>query len=396
MRMNPATIQYEFLAPPRIVFGWGRRREAGSLAATLGRRAFLIVGSRTLEASGALAEITESLRASGVEPVLIGRTTHEPEVEDVDRIAAELRSRGAGDGDLILGVGGGSAIDLAKAAAAMATNAESATVRDYLEGVGRGLKLSRPPLPLLAMPTTSGTGSEATKNAVISSYAPPFKKSLRDDRMVPRAVLIDPELTVSVPPDVTAWTGMDAITQLIESYVTRKSNAMTQGLCLAGLELAAPAIVEAVRDGRSRPAREALAQAALLSGMALANSGLGLAHGVAAALGVSCRVPHGLACAVMLPTAMRINRSGREAEFARLGRTLTGLSFDDAAEAADAAVSKVVELCQAVQVPQKLSEIGVRHEQLPELVRGSRGNSMSGNPRELSDDELQRMLEDLL
>src|SRR5262249_46550516 len=153
-----------------------------------------------------------------------------------------------------------------------ATNCEGASVADYLEGVGKGLKLSAPPLPTLALPTTAGTGSEATKNAVISSHAPAYKKSLRADAMVPRVVLLDPELTVSTPPHITAQTGMDAITQLIESFISCKTKPMTRALAIDGLRRALPAIREAVQNGSSQPAREAMAYAALLSGMALANS----------------------------------------------------------------------------------------------------------------------------
>ena len=384
---------YNFLTPPRLAFGWGRRREAGVLARTLGRRAFLVTGSRTLGTSGKLAEISRSLQEAGVEPVVAASISHEPLVEDVDQIVALMRNLGAGAGDLVIAIGGGSAIDLAKAAGALVTNGP-APVKDYLEGVGRGLQITSPPLPLMALPTTSGTGSEATKNAVISSYQPPFKKSLRSDEMVPRIVLVDPELTVSVPPRVTAWTGMDAITQLIESYITRKATPLPQALALHGLELAVPAIVEAVRDGSSRPAREAMAHAALLSGMALANAGLGMAHGVAAALGVHCRVPHGLACAVMLPAAMRVNRPVCEVQFAQLAVPLTGRSWPTRAAAADAAVARVDELTQTLGIPQRLSEIGVLHAQLDELVPASRGNSMSGNPRTLSDVELRDLLEE--
>ena len=177
------------------------------------------------------------------------------------------------------------------------------------------------------MPTTAGTGAEATRNAVISSYDPPFKKSLRDDRILPRIALIDPELTVRVPPEVTAASGMDAITQLIESYISRKAQPIPQALAVQGLLLAVPAIAEAVENGRSRPARERMSHAALLSGLALANSGLGLAHGIAPALGIHCRVPHGMACAVMLPSALRINRDVRQAELATLARLLFGCSL---------------------------------------------------------------------
>src|SRR4029453_1065020 len=156
----------------------------------------------------------------------------EPLVDDVDRCAAFLRESRAGPGDLLLAVGGGAAIDLAKTAAALVTQDTTNSVLDYLEGVGKGLKIVNAPLPVLAMPTTAGTGSEATKNAVISSYDPPFKKSLRSELMVPRIVLVDPELSTSVSPEVTAHTGMDAITQLIESLISRRARPISISLCL--------------------------------------------------------------------------------------------------------------------------------------------------------------------
>jgi alcohol dehydrogenase class IV len=390
------SAKYDFLSPQRIVFGWGRRAETGALARTLGRRAFIVHGSRTLEKSGVIAELCDRLRKEGVEPVQAGAVTREPEVEDVDRIAARFRDHGAGDGDLVIAIGGGSAIDLAKAACAMATNRKSPTVKDYLEGVGTGLALSEDPLPLLAIPTTAGTGSEATKNAVISSYSPPFKKSLRSDRMVPRIVVVDPELQVSVPAATTACTGMDAITQLIESYVSVRAASIPQALCLQGLALAVPSIVRAVKDGGDRDAREKMAHAALLSGMALANSGLGMAHGVAAALGIHARVAHGLACAVMLPAALRANREVREADIARLGEVMCGRTFDSTSSAAAAAAEKVEELCSAAGIPRKLSEIGVKRDDLPAIVKSSYGNSMSGNPRKLSEEELGLILEAML
>jgi alcohol dehydrogenase class IV len=386
---------YDFLSPPKIAFGWGRRREAGSLAATLGRRALLIEGSRTLRQSGAIDEIVATLTAAGVETVAAAAVSHEPEVQDVDGAVALLRELHAGGGDFVLAVGGGSAIDLAKAAAALLTNDASPSVRDYLEGVGRGLQLSEPPLPVMAMPTTGGTGTEATKNAVISCFDPPFKKSLRSERMVPRVVLVDPELTASVPPATTAWTGMDAITQCIESYISRRARPVAQALAAEGLRRAVPALVEAVRDGRSRPAREAMSHAALMSGMALANSGLGMAHGVAAALGVHARVGHGLACAVMLPAALATNRAGCERLFAGLARHVWNEFWPSDAAAADALVERIDQLCQAVGVPRTLRELGVRREQIPMLARDSRGNSMDGNPLALSDDEILRLLEDL-
>jgi alcohol dehydrogenase class IV len=386
---------YDFFAPPRIAFGWGRRAEIGTLAASLGRRAFIVVGSKTLERGGTLATIFANLRSAGVEPIHVTSISNEPEVSDVDELTAKLIELQAGQGDIVIGIGGGSAIDLAKAAAAMATNREGRSVADYLEGVGRGLKITNTLLPVMAVPTTAGTGSEATKNAVISSFNPPFKKSLRADAMVPRIVLVDPELSVSVPPEVTAHTGMDAITQLIESYISRRAKPIPQALSLQGLQLAIPALAEAVRDGRNQKARIAMAHAALLSGIALANSGLGMAHGVAAALGAECRVRHGLACAVMLPVALKVNRSVCEAELAVLGRAVCGIS-SSRDKAADAFIRCIEELSTVIGIPSHLSDLGVQREQVPALVVGSRGNSMAGNPRDISDGELAQILENML
>lgn len=393
----PSLSAYDFLSPARIVFGWGRWREVGPLAAGLGRRAFIVSGSRTLAANGTLAELSELLARAGVEAVSLASIEHEPCVADVDAAAAEIRARSAGPGDLVLTIGGGSALDLGKAVAALATNTAGSTVRDYLEGVGRGLQISAAPLPMIAMPTTAGTGSEATKNAVISSFDPPFKKSLRADLMMPRLVVVDPQLTVSVPPATTAHTGMDAITQLIECYLSRKAKPLPQALAVAGLRLALPAISEAVADGASRPAREAMSQAALLSGLALANSGLGMAHGVAAALGIHQKMAHGLACAIMLPVALAVNRGTCEPAMAALARDvgLAEPSTTDAA-AAQSLIERIDLIGRRLNVPERLSAVGVTTADLPALVRDARGNSMDGNPRSLTDAELGQILAECL
>lgn len=418
-------VPYDFFAPNRIVFGWGRRSEIGSLTKSLGSRAFVVSGSRTLEANGTINELCRLMQSAGVGIERLATQTREPEVVDVDEAVKQLMSLGVRDGDCVVAIGGGSAIDLAKAVAALATQfvvppsggsspihscqnrlkAELRTsVKDFLEGVGRGLKIDRPPLPLLAMPTTAGTGTEATKNAVISSFDPPFKKSLRSDLMVPKIVLVDPELTVSLPRDITAHTGMDAITQLIESLISRRAKPIPRALCWQGLELALPAMFELSRDLTNRAAREAMSHAALLSGIALANSGLGFAHGVAAALGVHAKVPHGLACAVMLPSALQINRDVARADLAQLGRQCChwlrgehGLPSLDVQCSGDVAAlffqGVIRTLNERLGVPQRLSELGVTREQLAALAKSSRGNSMDGNPRDVSDAELLATLE---
>ncbi len=394
--MSDFAFKYEFFAPQQITFGWGRRTEVGTLAAGLGKRAFLVSGSRTLETRGTLKELGKHLNAAGVDVVRLGTILQEPEVGDVDAAVKMVLEHHPKSGDFVLAIGGGAAMDLAKAVAAMATNSQGNSVQDFLEGVGKGLSIEQEPLPLMVLPTTAGTGSEATKNAVISSYDPPFKKSLRSPRMVPNVVLVDPELTVSVPPNITAHTGMDAITQLIESYLSKRSQPIPDALCLAGLQNAVPALVKAFQDGSHREARETLSHAALLSGMALANSGLGMAHGVAAALGVHCRVPHGLACAVMLPTAMRTNAEVSAHRLPQLARVLTGTLIENPDEAKRVCIETLENLAEQVGIPKRLSEIGVTKEQIPALVHSSRGNSMNGNPRELSDPELQAILEAML
>lgn len=391
-----APLNYEFLSPGAICFGWGRRREAGTWARTLGTRAFIVNGSRTLEKTELFREILQSLHDAGVQVVPLVTISHEPEVEDVDEAVTELLAFEPKEGDLIIAVGGGSAIDLAKAVSALVTNRQGESVVDFLEGVGKGLTIEQQPLPLMVMPTTAGTGSEATKNAVISSYKPAFKKSLRSNLMLPKVVLVDPELTVSASPKVTSHTGMDAITQLLESYLSKRAKPIPQALCVQGLKLAVPAIVESVEMGHFRWARESMSHAALLSGMALANSGLGMAHGVAAALGVHCMVPHGLACAVMLPAALKVNRLVRQRQLAELSSVITGQGWPSEEAAVDAVIRTIEELCVRVGIPKKLSEIGVEVEQLPDIVKSSRGNSMSGNPRDLSDAELYNILEGML
>lgn len=389
-------MKYDLLMPRQVVFGWGRRSEVGTRAAGLGQRVFLVSGSRTLRKSVLWTEIQQSLDTAKLQTVDLGVISREPEVEDVDSFVARLRDLGGGQpGDIVLAIGGGAALDLGKAVAALATNRQSETVKDFLEGVGRGLQITERPLPLVAMPTTSGTGSEATKNSVISSQSGGFKKSLRSDRMIAEVALLDPELTVTCPRDTTAWSGMDAITQLIESLITPKSTEITRALCHEGLRCAVPWLQRAVVDPTCRPAREAMSHAAFLSGVTLANAGLGMAHGVAAALGVLCGIPHGLACATLLPVALRVNRGSCEQALAQLAPLFSRRSWETPAAAADFTVEAVRELALSLRIPLRLRDLGVEKSQLPALVPASRGNSMNGNPRSLSDSELSDILEAL-
>jgi len=390
-------FNYDFVSPRKIVFGWGRRREVGVLGRSLGKRAFVISGSRTLAKRGVVQEVFDLFCKAGIEPIEVGTISREPEVDDVDTLSAKIRDHNASPDDFIVAIGGGAAIDLAKAVAAMATNRQTDTVKDYLENVGLNLKIAKRPLPILAMPTTAGTGAEATKNAVISSYDPPFKKSFRDLQILPQIALLDPELTVSCSPGVTAASGLDAITQLIESYISRRAQPIPSALAESGLKMALEALPKAVEEVTNRTAREKMAHASLISGICLANSGLGMAHGIAPAIGVHCRVTHGIACAVLLPSALKINRSIREPELARLSRIAFGLaSTVPANEAVDILIERIENLCDRVGIPKRLSQLGIRKDQLPMIAASSRGNSMQGNPQELSDEQLKKILEELL
>lgn len=385
-----APLSYDLSLPAKIVFGWGRRRELGQWAAPLGRRALWIVGSRTLERAGVVDELIALLAEQGLASSRLVEITREPTTADVDAVVAAAQRLVAGPGDVLISLGGGAAMDLGKAVAALALEPPAGVI-DYLEGVG-SRRLSGQALPHIALPTTAGTGSEATRNAVITGggSAAPFKKSLRHDALMPRVALVDPELSVNCPPSVTAHSGLDALTQLIESFVSRRATPPSQALARDGLRSCAGALVEAVRDGHSVSARQRMAHAALLSGMSLANSGLGLAHGVAAALGCHCGTAHGLACAVMLPIALRYNRDVCRDELAEIGSLLAerrGVTADDA-------LGLVDDLLDELVIPRRLSALGVVREQLPLLARDSRGNSLNGNPREVPESELLRLLEE--
>ncbi len=384
--------RYRLTFPGRVIFGWGSCRQVPELAAQMGRRAWIVSGSRTLSAQGVIDRLCDALAQAGVHAEQLTTISREPSVEDVDKTTADLLDAGLRSDDLMVGIGGGSALDLAKAVSAMATNRHGQSVLDFLEGVGRGLTIDVPPLPMLAIPTTAGTGTEATRNAVISSEDPPFKKSLRSERMVPQTVVIDPEWTLSCPRQVTAHSGMDAVTQLIESYISRRSHALTAALCLEGLQRAIPALPRLMCDARDQTARSAMSHAAFLSGVALANSGLGMAHGVAAALGIHCGIPHGLACAVMLPVALDANRVVAQSRLATLERALTQEPIPSEAEAAQRFIRRILDLRDEVGIPRTLAELGVKAEQISTIAAASRGNSMNGNPRVIEPSELEQIL----
>jgi alcohol dehydrogenase class IV len=413
--MDDSLAAYDFFAPPLIRFGAGRIDEIGAMLGLLGRRAWIVGGTASLERSGARQRIDASLSAAGIESRVVARSTGEPTVDQLAAALNGLRHEDL-DGVVMVAVGGGSTIDLAKALAALATNMPidqrtsidlDTFVVDHLEGVGRGIAIRQWPLPMVAVPTTAGTGAEATRNAVISCPRRRFKKSMRSPMMVPRAALVDPDLTASCDSSTIAASGLDCITQLIESFVCRFAKPLPRCLVLESLPRALhslprllmpkPACDDPQRWIDSRAAdRAALSHAALLSGLALTNSGLGLAHGVAAALGVACGTPHGVACAVMLPAAMRVNREEVRDDFAQLERAVDPSAPRDVAAAADAFVQRIERLCLESGMPRRLSELGVTADQIDWLADNSGGASMRGNPVQLVAEDLRGLLAAML
>ena len=400
--MKPVAINpgdYDFAIPPLVRFGCGRIGEVGEVAALYGRVAWLVTGGSSFAASGAEESIAESLGRAGMSCHHVATARGEPTVDDV--VAAMQRLPSDREGLVVIAVGGGATIDLAKAVAAVATNLTAeecagdldAAVVDRLEGVGRNLPITKWPLPVIAVPTTAGTGAEATRNAVISCPRRRFKKSMRSPMMVPRAAIVDPELTRSCPRETTVASGLDAITQLIESFICRFAKPLPRAMVLDALPRAVASLPTVLDDPWEATSRAAMSHAALISGMALANSGLGMAHGVAAALGIECGTPHGLACAVMLPIALRVNFDEAVLEYAKLERAIDSSSSRSDRGDAEAFVERIETLCHEAGAPRRLAEIGLRTDRVEWVAENSRGASMRGNPREIDTETLRGILQ---
>jgi len=292
-----ASMNFEFATATRIVFGPGRMVEAGPIAAGWGRRVLLVRGS----AAGRSDRLVQILRNAGVE-VLHHPVVREPTLDDAHAGADVAREAGVQG---IIAFGGGSVLDAGKAIAALATN-PGPPLR-FVEVIGEAQPLNADPLPVLAIPTTAGTGAEVTRNAVLASPKHQVKVSLRSPRMLPRVALVDPDLTLDLPPALTASTGLDAITQLLEALVSVRGNPLTELLCRDGLVRAVSALPRAFSHGDDRAARADMALAALYGGLALANAGLGAVHGFAGPIGGRFPAAHGAVCAALLAPVTAAN-----------------------------------------------------------------------------------------
>jgi alcohol dehydrogenase class IV len=384
-------MRFEFATAMRIIFGPGTVGEVPSLAAGFGQRAFVVTGQNQARA----IPLLEQLNGQGIEfttyPV-----TGEPTTTVALEGAWQARKVGA---QMVIGLGGGSVLDAGKAIAALLTN--SGDLFDYLEVIGRGQPLKEPSAPYIAIPTTAGTGAEVTRNAVLASPEHKVKVSLRSPTMLPRLAVVDPELTYSMPPAVTASTGLDALTQVMEPYVSHLANPLTDAVCRQGIQRAGRSLRRAFDNGQDTEARKDMALASLFGGLALANAKLGAVHGFAGPIGGMFPAPHGAICARLLPFVMETNvnaLASREpdssalARYDDVARLLTG---DDTARSADG-VAWVQELSQALAVP-PLSDFGMTQEDIPAVVaKAKNASSMKGNPIVLSEEELSAILAEAL
>lgn len=384
-------MPFEFATANRILFGPGTLQQVGALAKPLGNCALVITGQNAARAEPLLAQ----LKAAGVATVPF-RVGNEPATLHVRAGIEQLREELC---DLVVAFGGGSVIDAAKAIAGIA--AQPGELLDYLEVVGRGQPLANPSLPVIAIPTTAGTGAEVTRNAVLASPEHRVKASVRSPHLLPRVALVDPELTLDLPPALTASTGMDALTQLIEPYVCPRANPMTDALCVEGIARVARSLRRAFEHGADKPAREDMALASLFGGLALANAGLGAVHGFAAPIGGMFPAPHGAVCAVLLPGVLAANvRALRERaptnpalrRYEEVARLLTGRPQATAEDGA----AWTAELCRALEV-QPLRAWGLAEANVSAVVaKATQASSMKANPIALTEAELSRVLVEAL
>jgi alcohol dehydrogenase class IV len=379
---------FEFATAGRIVVGAGRAAELPGVLAGLGSRVLVCTGANP-------ARHAEVVAGLGL-PAAVFPVAAEPTVGLARAGVAAAREHGA---DVVAAIGGGSVIDTGKAVAMLLGNGGDPL--DYLEVVGSGREITRPAVPCVAVPTTAGTGAEVTANAVLAAPEHRLKASLRSRLMLPRVALVDPELTVSCPPPVTAASGMDALTQCLEPFVSVRANPVTDGLAREGLRRAAAGLRAAYADGADLAARADMALCSLLGGIALANAKLGAVHGLAGVIGGTAPVPHGAACAALLAPVIEANvrvlrsgPAGRPAldRYAEAARLLTG----QPAATIDEGLAWIRETVARLAIP-GLAAFGVHAQDADDIAaQAARSSSMQGNPVPLGHDDLRAVLSSAL
>jgi alcohol dehydrogenase class IV len=384
-------MRFEFATATKIIFGPGTLKDIGTPAAEMGRQAFVITGRNPERA----ALLMEMLKKQGIAFSLFSV----PEEPTTDLALAAIEKARRESCDFVIGIGGGSVLDTGKVVAALLTN--NGELMQYLEVIGDSQPLRRRSAPYIAIPTTAGTGAEVTRNTVLDSPRHRIKVSMRSPFMLPRMALIDPELTCSMPPSITASTGLDAFTQLLEAFVSRGANPMTDCICRQGLQRAACALRKAYHNGNDVPVREDMCLASLFGGLALANAKLGAVHGFAGPLGGMYKAPHGALCAALLPQVMEANIRALHSRvpdspaldrYDEVARIITGKPT----AIAEHGITWVQELCLQLQIP-ALAVYGLKKADFPTVVTKSQNaSSMKGNPITLTPEELLEILQNAL
>lgn len=380
-------MKFEFRAANQIIFGEGSINQVEPLALKYGNRPLVVTG-KSLERAGLLIN---QFKKSNIRP-LIYSVGGEPTTTNILECAKIARKKSC---DVIISIGGGSVIDTGKATAALLTN--EGDIFDYLEVIGQGKQLRNPSIPCIAVPTTAGTGAEVTRNAAIASPENRVKVSLRSHFLLPRIAVIDPLLTHSMPPSLTAYTGLDAFTQVIEPYLSNKANPLTDSLCREGIKRISRSLLRAYTNGSDSMAREDMCIGSLFGGLALANSKLGAVHGIAGPLGGMTKAPHGAICGTLLPHVIKANILALQTRkidspailrYDEIAQIITG---NPKASSIDF-INWLSELYDNFKIP-KLSEMGLKEEHVDELLKKSKkASSMKGNPVQLTDDELKGII----
>lgn len=379
-------MNFEFATASRIIFGNGKMSVVAPMAAEMGRSALIITGRRSERA----APLVASMHKAGLQTMSF-RIPREPTISMISEGVVLASQKGC---DIIIGLGGGSVIDAAKAIAVLLSN--TGEIMQYLEVIGEGKLLTEPSIQCIVLPTTAGTGAEVTSNSVLTSPENNVKVSLRHPTMLPDLVVIDPELTHSMPPALTAATGLDALTQLLESFVSLRSNPLTDALCCDGMKRVARSLPRAYQLGSDGTAREDMALASLFSGLALANAKLGAVHGFAGPIGGMFDAPHGVICARLLPFVMEANiralkDKGDRQFLTRYDHVAQILTGKIEARAEDG-LQWVQDFCTNLDIP-RLSTFGIVEEHFSEIVvRAKKASSIKGNPVSLTDQELRTIL----
>lgn len=380
-------MDFNFLSPD-VMVKRGGAAGIGAVCAKHMKKVCIFRYGESFFSSGTHDLLTHSLREHKIKFEVFEHITGEPSPEVINRAAAFMREHGCDGG---LAVGGGSVIDAAKAACALAPNGDD--IMDYVEGFSPK-KFAVKPYPVVAMPTTAGTGSECTKNSVITSKGN-FKNSVRDDGMLPAVAVLDAKLMLDVPREVTATAGADCVCQLIESYTTKFSNPVSDAIALGFMAPAFRALRAACANGQDIESRETMSIAACACGIAMTNSGLGAAHGLAAGLGALTPLPHGLICGVVLPHVMRFNIERGVLKYADIAEKLTGKVYEDKKAGSMEAVRRTEQLLEDIGIPRDFSGMGIEKNMLPAIAAASMGSSMSKNAVEVSIQDCEALLEKL-